>query len=55
MSDALTIYDPAEDLKSEMIILDFITEAHRTGDAGYIAHAEEVVARAKRLNGQTDR
>lgn len=43
----LTVYDPAEDLTSAEAIAVFLTEAFRTEDAGYIAHALGVVARAK--------
>ncbi|KYZ85092.1 addiction module antitoxin [Alcanivorax sp. KX64203] len=45
--DALTPYDPAEDLGSPTAIATFMAEAFATGDAGYIAHALGVVARAK--------
>jgi len=40
-------YDPAEDLISEEGMAYFMTEAFKTGDVGYIAHALGVVARAK--------
>jgi probable addiction module antidote protein len=43
----LTTYDPAEDLTSDKAIAVFMAEAFRTNDAGYIAHALGVVARAK--------
>ena len=42
-----TVYDPAEDLTSAEAIAVFLTEAFRTEDTGYIAHALGVVARAK--------
>ena len=45
--DALTPYDPTEDLGSPTAIATFMAEAFATGDAGYIAHALGVVARAK--------
>lgn len=47
MVKKLTVYDPAEDLTSAEAIAVFLTEAFRTEDAGYIAHALGVVARAK--------
>jgi probable addiction module antidote protein len=50
MSDVrekLTSYDPAEDLLSEEAFGIFMAEAFATEDAGYIAHALGVVARAK--------
>lgn len=47
MARKLTVYDPAEDLTSAEAIAVFLTEAFRTEDAGYIAHALGVVARAK--------
>jgi probable addiction module antidote protein len=43
----LTVYDPAEDLGSAEAIAVFLSEAFRTEDAGYIAHALGVVARTK--------
>jgi len=43
----LTSYDPAEDLGSDEAIAVFMAEAFQTNDAGYIAHALGVVARAK--------
>ena len=56
MAEKLTTYDPAEDLSSEEAISVFMAEAFQTGDAGYIAHALGVVARAKgmaQIAGQT--
>ena len=47
MAEKLTTYDPAEDLNSEEEIAIFMSEAFRTNDAGYVAHALGVVARAK--------
>jgi len=47
MGEKLTTYDPAEDLQSDEAIAVFMGEAFRTEDAGYIAHALGVVARAK--------
>jgi probable addiction module antidote protein len=52
----LTTYDPAEDLGSDEAIAIFMAEAFQTSDAGYIAHALGVVARAKgmaKIAGQT--
>ena len=56
MAENLTTYDPAEDLSSDEAISVFMAEAFQTGDAGYIAHALGVVARAKgmaQIAGQT--
>lgn len=56
MAEKLTTYDPAEDLSSDVAISVFMAEAFQTGDAGYIAHALGVVARAKgmaQIAGQT--
>ena len=47
MAETLTTYDPAEDLVSDTAIATFMAEAFDTADAGYIAHAIGVVARAK--------
>jgi probable addiction module antidote protein len=47
MGEKLTTYDPAEDLLSDEAIAVFMEEAFKTEDAGYIAHALGVVARAK--------
>ena len=47
MAENLTTYDPAEDLVSEEGIAVFMAGAFETEDAGYIAHALGVVARAK--------
>ena len=47
MGEKLTAYDPAEDLQSDEAIAVFMEEAFKTEDAGYIAHALGVVARAK--------
>ena len=47
MAKKLTTYDPAEDLTSDKAIAIFMAEALQTNDAGYIAHALGVVARAK--------
>ncbi|MGA3008669.1 MAG: addiction module antidote protein [Terracidiphilus sp.] len=56
MAEKLTTYDPAEDLESDEAIAIFMAEAFQTNDAGYIAHALGVVARAKgmaQIAGQT--
>jgi probable addiction module antidote protein len=56
MVENLTTYDPAEDLSSDEAISTFMAEAFQTSDAGYIAHALGVVARAKgmaQIAGQT--
>ena len=50
MAGKLTTYDPAEDLPSDKAIATFMAEAFATEDAGYIAHALGVVARAKGMS-----
>jgi len=47
MTDGLTTYDPAAALVDDEEIAFFMAEAFETGDAGYIARALGVVARAK--------
>jgi len=47
MVEKLSLYDPAEDLGSDTAMAQFMVEAFATEDAGYIAHALGVVARAK--------
>jgi probable addiction module antidote protein len=47
MAEKLIPYDPAEDLGSDEAMAIFMSEAFETGDAGYIAHALGIVARAK--------
>ncbi len=47
MAEKLTNFDPAEGLNSDDAIAGFMEEAFKTEDAGYIAHALGVVARAK--------
>ena len=47
MAEKLTTYDPAEDLTTDDAVAVFMAEAFQTNDAGYIAHALGVVARAK--------
>lgn len=55
MTSNLTTYDPAEDLKSGDAIATFMSEAFATEDAGYIAHALGVVARAKGMTQIADK
>ena len=47
MAEKLTSFDPAEGLTSDEAIAAFMAEAFESEDAGYIAHALGVVARAK--------
>jgi probable addiction module antidote protein len=47
MTEKLTTFDPAEGLTSDEAIAAFMAEAFESNDAGYIAHALGVVARAK--------
>ncbi len=47
MSDPVFDYDPAAALDSEEAIAVFLADALETGDAGYVAKAMGVVARAK--------
>jgi probable addiction module antidote protein len=47
MTEKITPFDPAEVLESDEMIAVFMEEAFKTEDAGYIAHALGVVARAK--------
>jgi probable addiction module antidote protein len=47
MAEKFTVYDPAEELKSAEDCAFFMTEAFKTEDPAYIAHAIGVVARAK--------
>ncbi len=56
MTEKLTTYDPAADLASDEAIAIFMAEAFQTSDAGYVAHALGIVARAKgmaQIAGQT--
>ena len=56
MTEKLTPYDAAEDLSSGEAMAVFMAQAFQTNDAGYIAHALGVVARAKgmaQIAGQT--
>jgi probable addiction module antidote protein len=55
MDEKLTTYDPAEDLQSDEAIAVFIEEAFKSKNAGYVAHALGVVARAKGMKlGKAD-
>ena len=47
MAETFTEFDPAEYLTSPEAIAAFVTDALETGDAGYIAKAIGVAARAK--------
>jgi probable addiction module antidote protein len=47
MALKLTRFDPAEELTCDADIALYMAEAFQTFDAGYIAHALGVVARAK--------
>lgn len=47
MAKKLTVFDPAEGLTSDEAIAAFMADAFETEDAGYIAQALGVVARAK--------
>lgn len=47
MTEKLTIFDPAEHLKSDQAVADFMAAAFETNDPAYVAHALGVVARAK--------
>ncbi len=51
MGENLTPFDPAEALTSDEAIATFMAEALASGDADYIAHALDIVARAKKLLG----
>ncbi len=50
ISESLSTYDPAEDLGSDEAIAVFLADALETGDAGYIANAIGVVARARGMS-----
>jgi probable addiction module antidote protein len=47
MAEKITNFDPADMLKSDEAIEIFLADALETGDAGHIASALGVVARAK--------
>lgn len=46
----LTTFDPAEVLTSDQAIAAFMADAFESEDAGYIAHALGIVARAKGMS-----
>jgi len=50
MAEELTTYDPAAALTDDEEIAFFMADAFETGDAGYIARALGVVARAKGMS-----
>lgn len=50
MTEKLTTYDPAAALTSDAAIATFMADAFSSGDAGYIAHALGVVAKAKGMS-----
>lgn len=50
MTKKLTTFDPAEGLTSDEAIASFMADAFESQDAGYIAHALGVVARAKGMS-----
>ncbi len=50
MNDPLTNFDPAELLDSDETIAAFMADAFESGDAGYIAQALGVVARARGMS-----
>jgi probable addiction module antidote protein len=50
MTETLTTYNPAEDLDNPEAIAIFLTEALKTQDAAYIAHAIGVIARAQGMS-----
>jgi probable addiction module antidote protein len=47
MTEKLILFDPAEHLKPDQAIADFMTAAFETSDPAYVAHALGVVTRAK--------
>lgn len=49
-NDKLTSFDPAELLVSDEAIATFMADALESGDAGYIANALGVVARARGMS-----
>lgn len=49
MTETFTEFDPADYLASPEAIVEFMADALETGDAGYIAKAMGVVARAQGL------
>lgn len=51
MVEKLTTFDPAELLTSDDAVAAFMADAFESGDAGYVAHALGVVARARGMAG----
>lgn len=51
MGEPVHDYDPAESLETPEAIAVFLSEARKTGDRDYIAHAREVAERAKGMHG----
>ena len=51
MAIELTRFDPAAHLAEEDAQAEFLNEALASGDAGYIAHALGVIARARGMSG----
>lgn len=47
MAEKLSTYDPAEDLATDDAVALFMAQAFETNEAGYLAHALGVVARAR--------
>ncbi|WP_439528546.1 addiction module antidote protein [Pannonibacter sp.] len=50
MPETISLFDPAELLTSREAVAAFMSDALASGDAGYIAHAVGVVARAKGMS-----
>ena len=49
MTETLTIFDPADHLKSDEAIADFMSTALETNDPAYVVHSVGVVAHARRM------
>lgn len=47
MAEKLTTYDPAAALVDDEEVAVFMANARSTGGASYIAHVQEIVARAR--------
>jgi probable addiction module antidote protein len=50
MTDKLSTYDPAAALVNDEEVAFFMADALETGDAGYIANALGIIARAKGMS-----
>jgi probable addiction module antidote protein len=50
MTDKLSTYDPAAALVNDEEAAFFMADAFKTGDAGYIANALGIIARAKGMS-----